>query len=178
MLDVSGPVTHFFAARNSRESPGQRVAVRCQGPRIRWGSIPDRAGRFAHGVVNLAGVRAGQAGFRYAECRVEGFDSPRKVELGESNPAPEAVACALVREVFGRRIWPVGVTAGVTVLDAYRGEPEMETTDGSGLGRTTVEGAASEGLEGRCPWKSAEFAGALTGTYAAGELDELRDEWR
>ena len=23
-----------------------------------------------------------------------------------------------------------------------------------------------------------EFAGALTGTYAVGELDELRDEWR
>ncbi len=85
---VTVGVTHFFAARNSRESPGQRVAAGGRVPRIGWGSIPDCAGQFAHGVVDVADARAGQQGFRYAECLVEGFDSPRKVELGGIEPRP------------------------------------------------------------------------------------------
>ena len=75
-------VTHFFAARNSRESPGQRVAAGGQVPRIGWGSIPDCAGRFAHGVVDVADVRAGQTVFRYAECSGRGVRFPSKSGAG------------------------------------------------------------------------------------------------
>ncbi len=48
-----------------------------------------------------------------------------KWSWGESNPALDGVANALVTAFSGGRIWPVGVTAGVTALDVYRGALEM-----------------------------------------------------
>ncbi len=44
---------------------------------------------------------------------------------GESNPGLVGVAKALVTAFSSLRIWPVGVTAGVTVLDVYRGATAM-----------------------------------------------------
>ncbi len=48
-----------------------------------------------------------------------------KWSWGEPNPVVVGVAKLLVTAFSSLRIWPVGVTAGVTALDVYRRVCEM-----------------------------------------------------
>ena len=84
----------------------------CRAQRFGWGSIPDFTRRFAHSVVMTGRVRAVQGAFRYAECQVEGFDSPRKVELGGIEPWPRWGRESPGHSVFG----PTNLAGG-----SYRG---------------------------------------------------------
>lgn len=88
----------------------------------------------------------------------------------ESNPAFVGVAKVLVTTFSRRQILPVGVTAGATALDVYRGDADMEATDGSGRRRTTVDGAAKEGSSGLCPWTSTDVRSRVERGCVAADL--------
>ena len=142
-------VTGSFAARNPRESAGQRLAARRQVPGIGWGSIPDLAIRIAHGVVRLASVRPGQSMFRYAECWVEGYDSPRRVELGGIEPG---LGCSRVcpgHSVFRPPNTAGGSNRGSNGYEAVTAARVVASpTDDRGHRWTTVEERSTQAFAG------------------------------